>query len=67
MSGRAEWIREYYGVPAYRGDRVSVDGQLGVITAFKDGKIRVRFDGLRYSLPVHPTWRVRYLDREEPT
>lgn len=62
MKGQAEYVRATYGVPAKRGGRVTVDGRPGVITSFKAGKIRVRFDGLRYSMPAHPTWRVHYLD-----
>lgn len=58
----AEYVRTTYGVPAKRGGRVTVDGRPGVITGFRHGKLRVRFVGLRYAIPAHPTWRVEYLD-----
>jgi hypothetical protein len=57
---QAEYVRTTYGVPAKRGMRVTVDGVPGVITSFRDGKIRVRFDGRRHSVPAHPTWRADY-------
>jgi hypothetical protein len=58
--GEAEYVRTTYGVPAKRGMRVTVDGRPGVITSFRQGKLRVRFDGMRFSIPAHPTWRVDY-------
>lgn len=57
----AEYVRRTYGVPAKRGGRVIVDGHKGVITSFRDGALRVRFDGETRSVPAHPTWRVQYL------
>lgn len=59
-------IRDYYGVPAKRGMRVTVDGRPGVITGTTRGPmyIRVRFGGDKFTTPCHPTWEVEY--QEEP-
>jgi hypothetical protein len=53
-------IRATRGVPAKRGMRVTVDGKPGRITSASGGYIMVRFDDKRFSLPCHPTWRVKY-------
>lgn len=55
-------IREFYNVPAKRGMRVVVDGKPGVIVGSRSDSmhLNVRFDGIDYPLPVHPTWRVEY-------
>ena len=55
-----DYIRTYYGVPARRGMRVTVDGRPGVLTCGDGAHIRVRFDGERFSRSCHPTWRVDY-------
>lgn len=59
MSG--SYVRAYYQVPAYRGDRVVIDSRPGVITGFNHQYLLVRFDGETDSVPAHPTWRVTYL------
>ena len=59
----AQYIRDYYQVPAKRGMRVTVDGRDGVITGFHGQYILVRFRGGHGSLvstTCHPTWRVTY-------
>lgn len=61
----AAYIRAYYGVPAKRGGRVVVDGVPGEIVGFDSQYLRVRFDGTRHVVPVHPTWQVTY-DRSNP-
>jgi hypothetical protein len=68
------YVRNYYRVPAYRGDRIEYDGgdphdgpQLGTITGAKDGRIRVRFDGQKRPVSLHPTWHVTYLSRNPPS
>jgi hypothetical protein len=73
MSGRLsfDYVREYYGVPAKRGMRVTVDGRPGRITSGNGHYIRVLFDGERRPSICHPTWRVEYfpaasLGVEEP-
>jgi hypothetical protein len=57
------YVRDHYGVPAWPGRRVVVDGNPGVIVGGQDARLLVRFaDGQR--LPAHPTWRVEYVDGE---
>lgn len=55
-----EYVRNWYKVPAKRGLPVTVDGEKGRITSGKGGYIMVRFDGVKFSVPCHPTWRVTY-------
>ena len=55
-------IRKQRDVPAKRGMTVEVDGRLGRITSASHGHIMVRYWGLSFSFPCHPTWRVRYYD-----
>lgn len=61
-----QWIRETYGVPAKRGGRVEYTGgsqsRCGTITGTGGCGILIRLDGDKYSLPFHPTWKLRYLD-----
>ena len=54
------YVRHYYGVPARRGMRVTVDGRPGRITCGNGAYMYVRFDGERRSRSCHPTWRVEY-------
>ena len=56
----AEYVRRYYGVPAKRGMRVTVDGKPGVIVSFPNQYLGVRLDGERRTVRCHPTWRVDY-------
>lgn len=60
----AVYVRRYYGVPAKRGMRVTVDGHPGTIASFRSAYIMVRFDGHKNSKPCHPTWRVTYHESE---
>lgn len=53
-------LRNNRGVPAKRGLRVTVDGKPGIITSARGWNIMVRFDGLKFSTPCHPRWRVIY-------
>ncbi|WHT20957.1 hypothetical protein N8J89_07800 [Crossiella sp. CA-258035] len=55
------WIREHYGVPAKRGGRILFEGKPAVITSARHGGLRVRLDGEKRSIPIHPTWEVVYL------
>ena len=64
QDGRMASIRHYRKVPAKRGMTVEVDGDLGRITSARNGYIYVRFGGRRFSVPCHPTWRVRYYDAD---
>lgn len=57
-----QYVRDYYGVPAEIGRRVTVDGEPGVIASDFGAHIGVQFDSQKPSaiLPCHPTWRVEY-------
>ena len=61
----AEYARRYYGVPAKRGMRVTVEGQPGVIVSFPGQYIGVRFDGEKITSRCHPTWEVNYEPEEK--
>ena len=61
-----QYIRDIYGVPAKRGARVEYSGSgaavQGAITSSRGPYILVRLDGDDFSMPFHPTWKLRYLD-----
>lgn len=61
-----QYIRDTYGVPAKRGARVQYSGNgiaiQGTITSSRGPHILVRLDGDDFSVPFHPTWKMRYLD-----
>ena len=50
-----EYIREYYGVPAKRGEHVRYKGVDGVITGASGPRVKVRLNGEKHSAPYHPT------------
>jgi len=64
MSEPLEYVRNYYGVPAVIGRRVTVDGKPGIITEEMGAYIGVNFDGTKATavMPCHPTWKVEYLE-----
>jgi hypothetical protein len=62
-----DYVRRYYGVPAKRGMRVTVNGLPGRITSAAGQYIRVLFDGDTQSSLCHPTWRVEYHVEPERT
>lgn len=53
------YVRNYYGVPAYRGGLVTIDGRQGRILSANES-IFVRFNDDGSRVPMHPTWRVTY-------
>jgi hypothetical protein len=55
------YIRDYYGVPAYKGMRVNVYGKEGVIESADGAYIVVRVNGEKHARPYHPTDGVTYL------
>ncbi len=57
-----DYVRRYYDVPAELERRIVFDGRPGVIVGAEGGYLRVRFDDDPGSVPLHPTWRVDYLD-----
>lgn len=60
-----EWVRKNYGVQAKVGGRVEYAGggkvEIGTITGTINGRLRIRLDGNKHSMPFHPTWMLRYL------
>jgi len=63
-----EYIRQYYQLPAYVGQRVCYRGNFtGTITGGSGPYIKITFDGVdeedtgRY----HPDWEMVYLETEE--
>lgn len=56
------YVKQYYGVPADIGRRVTVDGKPGVIAEDLGHHIGVNFDTDEpgHISPCHPTWRVVY-------
>lgn len=60
MSEPLQYVRDYYGVPAEIGRRVTVSGRPGIIVEDRGNYIGVNFDsdkpGLVY--PCHPTSEV---------
>ncbi len=72
--GRMEYVRKAYKVPAKRGGRVAYTGsgviELGTICSARNGHLNIKLDGLRHTMPFHPTWKLEYLpwtiqDRKE--
>lgn len=57
-----EYVRQYYGVPAVIGRRVSINGKPGVIAADRGHYIGVNFDSDKPGVicNAHPTWMAEY-------
>lgn len=59
------YIRKYYSVPAKRGGRVEYMGdgkpEYGTICGASGARLAIRIDGVKHSMPFHPTWKLRYL------
>lgn len=58
-----DYVRRFYGVPAYIGVRVSVRGRDGALVNHRpsDQYVYIRFDGdRRVSGPYHPTDEITY-------
>jgi hypothetical protein len=56
----AQYIRQYYGVPAKRGMQITVDGTPATIVGFAGARLRIRLDGRDGIFSAHPTWNVQY-------
>lgn len=58
------WIRKNYGAPAKVGGRIEYTGndkaEHGTITGTRNGRLRIRLDGVSHSILFHPTWKLRY-------
>lgn len=65
-----DWIRKNYNVPATRGGRVKYTGektpQLGTICGASGPHLSIRLDGVKHTMPFHPTWKLQYLDAPSP-
>lgn len=63
-----DYIRWMYGVSARRGGRVEYTGdgrpELGTICGAQGAHLSIRLDGVKHTMPFHPTWKLRYLDDE---
>lgn len=63
-----EWVRKNYNVPARRGGRVEYTGEgkreFGTICGASGAHLSIRLDGVKHTLPFHPTWKLRYLDTD---
>lgn len=64
------WVRKNYQVPARRGGRVEYTGEgrkeMGTIRSASDGRLNIQLDGIKHTVPFHPTWKLRYLDADAP-
>lgn len=64
------YIKDYYKVPAEIGARIEYSGndakglQLGTIRGADGPYLLILLDGEQESRPYHPTWRIRYLEKE---
>jgi len=58
-----EYLSVEHGVPARFRARVSYQGKIGVITRSSGDCVRVKFEGSRYGVPIHPTELI-YLDAD---
>lgn len=57
-------VRKYRNMPFLkRGMRANMNGQGGVITSGNSARLRMRFDGCKYSSSVHPTWQMTFYDK----
>jgi hypothetical protein len=55
-----QYIRDYYGVPAYSGVRVNAYGKEGVIVGAEGAYVMIRLDGDKIARPYHPTDGITY-------
>jgi hypothetical protein len=60
------FIRARYRVPARHGGQIEYQGRFGHITGSGNGYVRVRFDGDRHFVIVHPT-ALNYVEADEVT
>ncbi|KAF1698315.1 hypothetical protein CSC62_05240 [Pseudoxanthomonas jiangsuensis] len=59
------WVRRNYRVPAKRGGRVLYTGcgraEYGTIKSASNGRLNVQLDGVKHTMPFHPTWELSYI------
>lgn len=65
-----DYVRRAYGVPAKRGGRVVYTGdgeeEFGTIRSAQGGRLMIQLDGIKHTMPFHPTWKLRYLGGTAP-
>lgn len=63
-----DYIRKYYGVMPKRGGRVKYTGsgreEYGTIVSASGSHLNIRLDGIKHTMPFHPTWKLEYLDSQ---
>ena len=63
------YIRNHYGVPAKRGMTIEFTGASaplrGVVVGASGVYLRVRLDGEKRARTFHPTWEMKYLDKDD--
>lgn len=57
-----DWIRRNYGVPAKVGGKVKFHGMDAVITSARGHYLRLKMEGAKRSVIVHPVWSMEYID-----
>lgn len=66
-----QYIRRTYNVPAYRGRRVRYTWpnppKEGRIVCASAARLRVKFDGEKRCVTLHPTWELEYLPENAQT
>lgn len=66
-----DYIRRQYSVPAKKGGRVEYTGndkpEFGTICGAQGAHLTIRLDGMKHTMPYHPTWKLRYLDADTST
>lgn len=60
-----KYIKDYYEVPADKGQMVVYDGKIGTIVGASGPHLRVRFPNEKRDFILHPTWKVEYLDSSD--
>lgn len=55
-----DYIKQYYGIDAKRGQRVIAYGKPGVITGAEGQYLCIRLDGEKHSNNYHPEDGIKY-------
>ena len=57
-----EYIRDFYNVPAYRGQRVKYCGNPGRIISTRAAYLNLKMDNGQIIRNVHPEWEMEYTE-----
>jgi hypothetical protein len=60
MRDPLQYVRDYYGVPAYKGVKVEAYGKPGVIAGGEGPHVLIKLDGEKHARPYHPTDGITY-------